>query len=120
MLTNLLIKLFVKNPDKSHRPKVRLTYGLLAGFTGIAVNIVLSILKFTIGIISGSIAIAADAANNLSDAGTGIVTVIGFKLSAQPADKDHPFGHGRVEYVTGVVVSVIVIVVGFMATKLYK
>ena len=113
MLTDLLIKLFVRNSDKTSRPKVRLMYGLLAGIVGIAVNVLLFVLKFIIGLLSGSVAIAADAANNLSDAGSAVVTVVGFKLSARPADKDHPFGHGRVEYVAGVVVSVIVIVVGF-------
>ncbi len=113
MLTDLLIKLFIRNPENTSDTKGRLAYGILAGIGGIAVNVLLFIIKFIIGLLSGSVAIAADAANNLSDAGSSVVTVIGFKLAAQPADKDHPFGHGRVEYVAGVVVSVIVIVVGF-------
>ena len=113
MLTDLLIKIFIRNPENTSDTKGRLAYGMLAGIGGIAVNVLLFVIKFIIGLISGSVAIAADAANNLSDAGSSVVTVIGFKLAAQPADKDHPFGHGRVEYVAGVVVSVIVIVVGF-------
>ena len=113
MITDLLIHIFVRNADKVKRPKVRLMYGLLAGYTGIVVNAMLFVLKFVIGLLSGSVAIAADAANNLADAGSSVVTIIGFRLAAQPADKDHPFGHGRGEYVAGVVVSVIVIVVGF-------
>lgn len=113
MLTDLLIKIFIRNPENTADIKGRLAYGMLAGIGGIAINVLLFVIKFTIGLLSGSVAIAADAANNLSDAGSSVVTVIGFKLAAQPADKDHPFGHGRVEYVAGVVVSVIVIVVGF-------
>ena len=113
MLTDLLIKIFIRNPENTSDTQGRLAYGMLAGIGGIAVNVLLFVIKFIIGLLSGSVAIAADAANNLSDAGSSVVTVIGFKLAAQPADKDHPFGHGRVEYVAGVVVSVIVIVVGF-------
>ena len=117
MLTDILIKIFIRDPENIQRPKVRLAYGILAGITGIAVNIILFLLKLTIGLLSGSIAIAADAANNLADAGSAVVTVVGFKLSAMPPDRDHPFGHGRVEYLAGAVVSVIIIVVGFTFFK---
>ena len=95
MLTDILIKIFIRDPENIQRPKVRLAYGILAGITGIAVNIILFLLKLTIGLLSGSIAIAADDANNLADAGSAVVTVVGFKLSAMPPDRDHPFGHGR-------------------------
>ena len=91
MLTDILIKIFIRDPENIQRPKVRLAYGILAGITGIAVNIILFLLKLTIGLLSGSIAIAADAANNLADAGSAVVTVVGFKLSAMPPDRDHPF-----------------------------
>ena len=112
MLTELLIKHYIRNPENTDRPSVRLRYGLLAGYTGVAVNSLLFILKFAIGILSGSVAIAADAANNIADAGSAVVTVIGFNLAAHPADKDHPFGHGRVEYVAGVIVSVFIMAFG--------
>ena len=112
MLTELLIKHYIRHQDKTDHPLVRLRYGILAGYTGIAVNALLFILKFTIGLISGSIAITADAANNIADAGSAVVTVIGFNLAAHPADKDHPFGHGRVEYVAGVIVSVFIMAFG--------
>ena len=112
MLTKLLIKSFVPDYGHPERPEVRLKYGILSGWTGLVLNFVLFSLKFTVGLLSGSIAIAADAVNNLSDAGSSIVTFFGFKASSVPADKDHPFGHGRVEYVAGVIVSVIIIAAG--------
>ena len=112
MLTSLLIRLFVKNSSQTSDPHVRLAYGLLSGGVGIAVNLLLFAVKLTLGLLSGSIAVAADAVNNLSDAGSAIVTVVGFKLSAKPADNEHPFGHGRIEYVAGLVVAVFIIAVG--------
>ena len=112
MLTKILIKLFIPGFDHPEKPSVRVAYGIFSGYVGIIVNSLLFLLKFTVGILSGSIAIAADAINNLSDAGSGIVTVFGFKLSAKPADSGHPFGHGRIEYVAGVIVSIIIIAVG--------
>ena len=113
MLSELLCRLFVRNYKNPQEPESRLGYGLLSGFTGAAVNLLLFAVKLTAGILSGSIAIASDAVNNLSDAGSSIITVIGFKLSARPADNGHPFGHGRSEYIAGVIVSVIVLAVGF-------
>ena len=112
MLTRFLIYLFVRNYKRPDLPEVRLGYGMLAGFVGITVNIMLFCIKFTVGLLSGSVAIAADAVNNLSDAGSAIVTVVGFKLSARPADNGHPFGHGRMEYIAGVIVAIIIIAVG--------
>jgi len=112
MFTRLLIRWFVPECDHPERPRVRLRYGVFSGGVGIAVNVVLAVLKFAVGIVSGSVAVAADAVNNLSDAGSSVVTILGFKLSAKPADQDHPFGHGRVEHVAGVVVAVVVIAMG--------
>ena len=113
MLTELLIKLNIRNPEQIHRPVIRIRYGILAGITGIAVNILLFAIKFTIGILGNSVAVASDAANNLADAASSVVTAVSFKIAANPADKDHPFGHGRIEYVAGVIVSVFIIVIGF-------
>ncbi|MEG2075588.1 MAG: cation diffusion facilitator family transporter [Victivallaceae bacterium] len=106
------MRIFV--PDYKHPEKasVRLKYGLLAGFVGIAVNILLFTIKFFIGLMAGSVAMAADAVNNLSDAGSAIIMVLGFKLSAKPPDNEHPFGHGRLEYVAGLIVAVIIVAVG--------
>jgi len=112
-LIKLLIHLFVKDSQYPERPNVRLAYGMLAGGVGITVNSLLFCIKLTIGLITGSIAMAADAINNLSDAGSSVVSVLGFKLSAKPADNEHPFGHGRLEYVAGLIVAVIIVSVGF-------
>lgn len=112
MIRKMLIKCFVRDYEHTESPAVRLNYGIFSGYAGLAVNVLLSALKFTIGLLSGSVAIAADAVNNLSDAGNSVVTVFGFKLSAKPADREHPFGHGRFEYVAGVVVSVIIVAMG--------
>lgn len=86
-MTNLLVRIFVKEYDKTGKPAVRGRYGLLAGFVGLACNVLLFSLKFLVGVIFGSIAIIADAVNNLSDAGSCIVTLIGFKMSGKPADE---------------------------------
>ncbi|MBR2440691.1 MAG: cation transporter [Lentisphaeria bacterium] len=112
MLTKLLIKLFIPDSNHPEKPSVRAAYGIFSGYVGIAVNVLLFLLKFTVGLLSGSVAIAADAINNLSDAGSSVVTVFGFKLSSKPADSGHPFGHGRIEYVAGVIVSIIIIAMG--------
>ena len=112
MFCNLLIRLCVRDHEHTENPAVRLGYGILSGYTGLAVNVLLAAIKFAVGLISGSVAIAADAVNNLSDAGNSIVTVFGFKLAAKPADREHPFGHGRFEYVAGVVVAVVIVAMG--------
>ena len=117
MLTQFLIRQFIPDCKHTERPAVRMRYGVFSGWVGIAVNAFLSALKFTVGIISGSVAMAADAVNNLSDAGSSVVTILGFKLAAKPADHDHPFGHGRIEHIAGVVVAVVVIAMGLNFLK---
>lgn len=112
-MTELLVKAFVKDKDNITNPTVRGRYGILSGCAGIAVNILLFAAKFFVGIITNSISITADAVNNLSDAGSCAVTVFGFKMSSKPADDEHPFGHGRIEYITAMVVSFIVLFMGF-------
>ena len=100
-MTKLLMKWFVKDRNQPDHPKVRAQVGWLSGIVGIVCNILLFLGKLTVGAISGSVAIIADAINNLSDAASAIVTVIGFKLSERPADADHPYGHARFEYLSG-------------------
>ena len=112
-MTKLLIRLFIKNSDNVKDKNVRKNYGNLGGLVGIACNLILFTIKLVAGIISGSIAITADAFNNLSDMGSSVVTLLGFKLASKSPDKDHPFGHGRMEYMSAFIVSVVIIVVGF-------
>ncbi len=112
-MTELLVKIFVKDKDNISNPKVRGRYGILSGCVGIAVNVILFAAKFIVGVITNSISITADAVNNLSDAGSCAVTVFGFKMAGKPADDEHPFGHGRIEYITAMVVSFIVLFMGF-------
>lgn len=110
-------KLFVKDYQDTQNPKVRTRYGLSAGIFGIVTNAVLFAFKLAIGLIGNSITIVADAINNLSDAGSSVVTLVGFKLSATPPDKDHPFGHARYEYIASLFVSVVVLFIGVMLFK---
>ncbi|MBQ7955866.1 MAG: cation transporter [Lachnospiraceae bacterium] len=112
-----LIKVFIKNADEIHSTEVRKAYGILSGSVGIALNLFLFLFKFMAGSISHSIAITADAFNNLSDAGSSLVTLFGFKMAGQKADPDHPFGHGRIEYLSGLFVSMAIL---FMAYELIK
>ena len=116
-MTNFLIKLFVKDSESIHLEKTRNSYGNLCGFAGIICNISLFLIKLFTGIVTGSIAIIADAINNLLDMVSSILTLFGFKLSSKPADKEHPFGHGRMEYMSGFLVSVIIAVVGIELFK---
>ncbi len=111
-MTDLIIKAFIKDYQKTNDPKVRMKYGILSGCVGIGMNVILCLLKFFVGTLTGSIAITADAVNNLSDAGSSAVTVFGFKMAGKPADKDHPFGHGRIEYITAMIVSFIILFMG--------
>ena len=111
-MTELLSKLFVKNHKNTRDPAVRRAYGTMAGAVGIVVNLLLAGFKMLAGVISGSISITADAVNNLSDAGSQIISLISFKMSAKPADRDHPFGHARIEYVASMIVSFLVLHVG--------
>ena len=112
-MTELLVKIFIKDRDNISSPQVRGKYGILSGCVGIAVNVLLFVAKFLVGTVTNSIAITADAVNNLSDAGSCAVTVFGFHMSGKPADEEHPFGHGRIEYITAMVVSFIVLFMGF-------
>ena len=111
-MTKFLCKLFIKNYDDVENPVVREKHGLLSGIVGIILNVCLFTGKLIAGIVSGSVSVQADAFNNLSDAGSSVLTMIGFKLANKPVDKDHPFGHGRMEYLTGFIVSVLIILVG--------
>lgn len=116
-MTELLSKLFIKNKDQTDNPEVRKKYGNLSSFVGMFCNFLLFSLKFALGYFSGSIAITADAFNNLSDIGSNLVTYFGFKLASQPPDEDHPFGHGRFEYLSGMVIAVLVVMVGVEIVK---
>ena len=110
-MTKLLIKLFIKNADAT-TPKGRELFGRLAGAVGIICNLVLSIMKLIIGTVTNSVSITADATNNISDAGSSIVTLVGFRLSGKPADKDHPYGHARIEYISSLIISFIILLIG--------
>jgi len=114
-LTKLLLRLFVKQDTASK--KGRAAVGKLSGIVGIVCNLLLFVAKLTIGTLSGSVAITADAMNNLSDASSSIVTLIGFRLAEKPADADHPYGHARFEYLSGLAVSAMIIVIGFELAK---
>lgn len=113
MFSDALCRRFIKDSDNTADPKVRLAYGRLAGIVGIVCNLLLCGFKMLAGLLAGSLAMIADAFNNLSDAGSSIVTLIGFKLAGAPADKDHPFGHGRMEYLSAMGVAVLIILAGF-------
>ena len=116
-MTELLIRHFIRNAQDVDSAPVRYAYGKLAGFTGLCANILLFAAKLLAGLLTGSLAIMADAFNNLSDAGSSLVTLIGFKLSSAPPDEEHPFGHGRMEYLTGLAVAVLILMVGAELAK---
>ena len=116
-MISFLSRLLIPNRDQVQNPDVRQKYGLLCGAVGIALNILLFIGKYLAGAISGSIAITADAFNNLSDAGSSLITILGFRLSSQKPDPEHPFGHGRVEYLSGLAVSLLILLMGFELGK---
>lgn len=117
MLSRFLILKFVKNSKYTNNKKVRVAYGYLGGIVGIVLNLILFSTKLIIGILLNSIAVTADAFNNLSDVASSVITILGFKLASKPADKEHPFGHGRLEYISGLIVSFLVILVGFEFIK---
>ena len=117
MISNLLVRLFVKKPEEVKDSAVRESYGTLGSVVGIICNLILCILKISIGLIIGSISIAADGFNNLSDMGSSVVTMIGFKMAGKPADNDHPFGHGRIEYISAFIIAVFILLVGFELFK---
>ncbi len=112
-MTNFLVKTFVKDYEKTDNLKVRERYGTLSSVVGIVCNIILFVAKFAMGTLAGSIAIISDGFNNLSDCASCVVTLFGYKMATKPADKDHPFGHGRVEYLTSLVIAIVIIMVGF-------
>ena len=116
-MTSLLLKLFVKDYEKTNDSNVREKYGTLGGLVGIIVNMIIAAAKLIIGSFSGSISITADAVNNFSDAGSSIITLIGFKMANKPADEDHPYGHGRIEYISGFIVAFIVLIFGVELMK---
>lgn len=116
-MTDFLCKRFVKNHENTKEPQVREGYGKLASVVGIISNAILCIAKILVGLISGSIAIIADGINNLADASSSVITLAGFKLSAMPEDEEHPYGHARIEYITGMIVSVLIVVVGVELIK---
>lgn len=111
-MTDLIVRLFVKSHQDTADPRVRERYGLVAGVVGIATNLFLALIKFIVGMAFNSIAITADAVNNLSDSGSSLVALLGFKLSARPADAQHPYGHARIEYISGLIVSFLVVILG--------
>ena len=112
-MTNFILKLFVGDFIDADNKKIREKCGTVSGFIGVLINLILASMKLIAGLISGSIAIMADALNNLSDAGSSVVTFISFKISSKPADRDHPFGHARFEYVSSMIVSFLILLVGF-------
>lgn len=116
-MVKLLGRLFIKDYQNYQNPNVRAGYGKLSGIIGIISNLLLCIIKILTGFVIGSFAYIADGINNLSDAGSSIVTLIGFRLASEPADTDHPFGHQRVEYLTGLIVSFIIVAIGIVLMK---
>lgn len=116
-MTTLILRLFIKDYKDTENPKIRGKYGIVSGITGIMCNIFLFCIKFFAGIITGAISITADAFNNLSDAGSSLVTLIGFKMAGKPADTDHPYGHGRIEYITALAISVVIFFMGYELIK---
>ncbi len=111
-MTNLLCKLFIKDKDNVKSPAVRRAYGTLGSIVGIIFNLILAIGKFTAGLMFGAISLQADGINNLSDAGSQIISLISFRIAAKPADREHPFGHARIEYVASMIVSFIILYIG--------
>ena len=111
-MVNFLRKTFIKDYDNVNDCKVREGHGKLASFVGVFSNLFLFIIKLIAGLISGSVAIIADSINNLSDMGSSVITLVGFKLANAPADEEHPYGHQRIEYISGLIVAIIILYVG--------
>ena len=116
-MTSLLIRLFIKNAAAIENTAVRAAYGKLAGFVGIVCNLLLFAVKLIAGTLSGSVSITADALNNMFDASSSIIGLLGFKLAAKPADADHPYGHARYEYISGLLVAVLILYIGIELLK---
>lgn len=117
MFINLLIKTFIKDYKNTANTEVRKRYGFLGGIVGIIVNVLLFGVKFSIGLLVNSVSIMADSFNNLSDVFSSVVTILGFHLAAKPADEEHPFGHGRIEYIAALIVSFLIILIGYEFIK---
>ncbi len=117
MFINFLTKIFIRNSENTSSPAVRASYGVFGGVLGVVCNVILFVIKLLIGVAINSIAIISDAFNNLSDIGSSVVTMIGAKLSNQRPDAEHPFGHGRIEYISSLVVAFIIIIMGFELVK---
>lgn len=117
MFSQFLVKKFIKNSSNIKDEKIRTQYGFLGGLVGIIANLILFGIKLFVGILSNSITATADAFNNLSDSASSIITILGFKLSNMPADEEHPFGHGRIEYLSGLIVAFMVMLVGYEFLK---
>ena len=116
-MSNRLIKKWIPNDENVNSPEVRKKYGELSGIVGIILNVILSLGKLTVGLLFSGISVLADAVNNLTDAGSSVVTLVGFRLSSRPADREHPFGHERIEYITGFVISFIILMLGLELIK---
>lgn len=116
-MTELLIRIFIKDRENTSSEKVRIRYGTLSGVTGIVLNVILSVFKMVFGALTKSVSIVADGANNIFDAVSSVISLAGFKISGKPADKEHPFGHGRVEYVSALTLAFIILIMGFELIK---
>lgn len=116
-MTKFLVRTFIKNHENVSDTRVREKYGTLSSIVGIVCNIVLFVLKYVMGTLSNSISVVSDAFNNLSDSASCIVTLLGYKMAAKPADKDHPFGHGRMEYLTSLIIAAVILVMGIELLK---
>ncbi len=116
-MTEILSRLFIQDYKNTDKPSVRFAYGRMAGLVGILCNVLLCVGKFLVGALSGSMSIAADAVNNLSDAASGVIGLLGFKLAEKHADSEHPYGHGRYEYLAGFIVAALILVIGFELLK---
>ena len=118
-MTEWILKLFVKDYKNAERPSVRSAIGKTAGGVAIGVNVLLSLLKILAGafLLGGSVSVIADGVNNLSDAASGLISLLGFKLAEKPADAEHPYGHGRYEYLSGLMVALLILVIGVELLK---
>ena len=116
-MTEFLLRRFVPNYQDVQSPEVRERCGALSGITGILLNVLLCMGKFIAGLLTGAVSVTADAFNNLSDAASSLVTLVGFHMAGQAADRDHPYGHGRMEYLAGLAVSAAILLVGVELAK---
>ena len=116
-MTGFLLRLFIRDYKNTESEEVRQRYGKFSGAVGICTNLLLFALKMTVGLLFNSIAVTADAINNLSDSASSVVTLVGFKMAAKPADTDHPYGHARYEYISGLIVSIVIFIVGFQLAQ---